>query len=77
MFKKHLKHLRFYPRTANFTHALHVMHVTNIMSVRKHCVLLKIVMKMIVIVMIMAAKKKAISGGSPQMFRYFASLMPK
>ena len=32
LFKKHLQNVKFYPRADNFTHALHVMHVTNIMS---------------------------------------------
>ena len=34
LFKKHLQNVKFYPRADNFTHALHVMHVTNIMSGR-------------------------------------------
>ena len=32
LFKQHLQNENFYPRVDNFTHALHVMHVTNIMS---------------------------------------------
>ena len=32
LFKKHLQNVKFYPRADDFTHALHVMHVTNIMS---------------------------------------------
>ena len=32
LFKKHLHNVKSYPRADNFTHALHVTHVTNIMS---------------------------------------------
>ena len=32
LYKKHLQNVKIYPRAVNFTHALHVMHVTNIMS---------------------------------------------
>ena len=32
MFKNHLQNVKFYARADNFTHALHVMHVTNVMS---------------------------------------------
>ena len=32
LFVKHFQNVKFYPRADNFTHALHVMYVTNIMS---------------------------------------------